>query len=158
MRFLKSFFAMLVCGVAATSILAYPQAVAVGTPDRGAGATAVVLTLFWSLLLVVIMLLAAAAANATVSLTAAVFKRPTGFAWLFLIGAAFTMLFLAFTPVSQHPDEIAGLLAGWIVAGGAGFSSIATDAGRPSIRWKKLGLGIALAAIAGLLALAHGSS
>lgn len=129
-RLLGTYFHALILVLIATFILAYPQAQAIGAPDRGVLATSVTLGVFFGTYLT--GLLIAIAGLTRLGMWASLYLLPIEAdmprRWLaFLWGGVAAILILLLTPFGTNPSDTAGLSMGWIMA--AAFGAMAAEAG-----------------------------
>lgn len=129
-RLLGTYLHALALVLIVTFILAYPQAQAVGAPDRGFLATSVTMALFFGAALAGLLIPVAILARLGIWVSQRLLpvmadrsRRWLALAW----GAVAMILALLITPFGSNPTDTAGLVAAWIVT--AGFGAMAAEAG-----------------------------
>lgn len=154
-RFLATYMHALMLVLVATFILAYPQALAIGAPDRGVLATSVTHGLFFGSYLAGLLIAVASITRLGVwgSLRFVPVGADSSRQWLaFLWGGGVTILILLLTPFGSNPSDTAGLVMSWIVA--AAFGAMAAEAGTFSRNALTiLAIGCAVSVAAGMTAL-----
>lgn len=159
-RLLGTYFHALILVLVATFILAYPQARAIGAPDRGFLATSVTLGLFFGTYLAGLLIAIAGVTRLGVwgSLRLVPINADMTRRWLaFLWGGLAAILILLLTPFGTDPSDTAGLAMAWIVA--AAFGAMAAEAGSFSrAALAILAIGCAVSIAAGMTALFLGAA